>query len=276
MDQVMDRDARILLYLAKHSFASPRNVEREFFRGIAHRNHYRAIKRLKQRGLVEDIYGDNETLLGFKLSKKGIRITKTVLGPDGSVLTPQGQFRSTYDHDDLLIRLRSVLETSPAISHFCPEQTVRETFAKKYGHSEQEGSGYKVPDATFQLKTRKRNFRVALELELTRKSKRRYRKIIKQLALSRDWDVVFFMLKEASLRKVITDILTELRAKDPEVRLAKFRHGFYFTQLSEVLTHGTSCEFHGEEKSFRISEIENQFQANADKSGDDCVVTLTA
>lgn len=263
MEQVKNRDANILLFLAKNGFASPRSLEREFFKGIAHRNHYRSLARLKQKHLVEELLGDTGELLGYKLSAKGLRLTRKVIANKWPVQKPPEQFRTNYTHDELLVQLRSIFEKCPAIYEYKPEQIVREELATRYGFEEQEGSGYKVPDATFQMKTRKGYFRVALELELTRKSKRRYRKIIKQLARSKDWNQVFFIVRELSTAKVITDLLKELCEKDSDLKFEKTRSGFYFAKLDELLKSKETCTFSGEEKSFSLLELAKDSASNA-------------
>ena len=263
MEQVRNRDAEIMLYLAKNGFASPRNLEREFFRGIGHRNHYRSISRLKTKNLVEELTGDGGDLLGYKLSAKGFRITKKIVADKWPVQSPPNQFRTNFNHDELLVQLRGLFEKSPVVSHFQPEQIVRESLARRYGFEEQEGSGYKVPDAIFQIRTPKGQFRVALELELTRKSKRRYRKIIKQLAVSGDWDAVFFVVKENAITKVVTDLFAELREKDLEIKFAKSLSSFYFCKLDEFLRDKDNCIFVGEKKSFSLIEIAKSLTPNS-------------
>jgi hypothetical protein len=263
MEQVRNRDARILEFLAKNGFASVRGLEREFFGGIAHRNHYRSIVRLSDKGLVERLLGDGDEILGYKLSRKGLRLLKAIAGEKFAIQKPPQQFRTQYDHDELLIGIRSIFEKCPAVSAFQSEQTVREHLARSYGYSEKEGAGYKVPDAIFELKTPNGEFKVALELELTQKSKLRYRKILKQLALSQDWDTVFFISKDQTISNAIQGTLKDLRVKDAELSFAKNSSGFYFANLTEFEREKENCAFLGEGKSFSLRELSNKTALNA-------------
>ena len=224
MEQVirqMGRDAQILAHLAKHGFASPKNIEDTFFSGRANRNHYRSIARLRKKGFVENLTGDHNHLLGYKPTKRGLRVAE-LLTKTPSLSPHRFKFRTTYDHDELLIQIRSIFESSTLVSHFQPEVVLREQLATRYGHKEVEGLGYKVPDGLFVLQTQKRNFRVALELELTRKSSCRYRKIIKQLARSRDWDIILYIVKNKHIKCVIQNLLQELREKDSDLHSENF------------------------------------------------------
>ncbi len=257
MEQVvqrMERDMKILVHLVKHGFASPQNLEDTFFKGEANRNHYRAIVRLKRRRLVENLIGDNNQFLGYQATKRGQEIAARLNGGKLSH-APRYQFRTNYDHDELLVRIRSIFETSSAISQFRPEQVIREELAKQYGYKEEEGSGYKVPDGLFVLRSPKGSKKVALELELTRKSSNRYRKIVKQLATSEDWDIVFFVTKDKNIPRVVREILKELKEKDIDVQDAPHLHGFYFCDLAEVLDKKLEAKFTGEGSTFSLSRF---------------------
>lgn len=268
MEQVRNRDAHILEFLAKNGFASIRNIEREFFGGIAHRNHYRTFRRLMKKGNIEVLRGDGSEVLGYKLTKKGQRLIKSVVGEKFPIQTPPEQFRTQYSHDELLIQIRSIFEKCPVVSNYLSEQTVRENLARSYGYSEQDGAGYKVPDATFELKSHKGLFKVALELELTQKSKLRYKKILKQLALSQDWDTVFFVVKTCGIESAIKRVLSELREKDAEFGFAKKSAGFYFVSLEKLLREKEFCTFSGDGKSFTLWDLTK-------KSADNAQVQLT-
>ena len=209
--------------------------------------------------------GDGGFRLGYRPTRKAIYHLKASGLQPGKLTDLQSEFRSTFDHDKILLELRNVLETSPLVSDFLPEHRVREVLSEKYGYRPDQGNGYKIPDGMFYLKTAKRKFRVALELELTMKSKNRYVKLMKQLSLSRDWDVIFIISKDKVLKQKMEGILSAVRKSDYDIKLSKLNHGIYFATLSEFLSFKLECPLAGENKTFSLAGLADEIQISNQK-----------
>jgi len=266
---VTERDEAILRHIAANRFSTSRAIEAKFWAGKKNTIHYRRMRRLCDLGLVDVMVGDHGARLGYRLLPKGCELLKArgiVVDPS----TVQGpRYRSTYDHDQVLIRVREIFESSRLVSGFVAEHELRALLEKRYGFLDKSDRHYKVPDGLFRLKAPRREFRAALELEIARKSKARYRHILKLLALSPDYDVTFFVIAEDSVRRVIGESLAEIKEKDVEMKLSGSRHGFYFIGLSALLDNGLDARMDGEGRSFSLREMEREgaaVQSRGDQS----------
>lgn len=155
-------------------------------------------------------------------------------------------------HDDLLQDLRLVFESSPLIALFTPEHVLRIQLARKHGRQASRDERYKVPDAIFNLKRNETLFTVALELELARKSRARIAKMIKQLAIPADFNLVFIVVEEEKQIGRLRQELLEQRKSDLAVRFYSPRKGFYFALLSDIRTKGLDARFSGEDVTFSL------------------------
>jgi hypothetical protein len=139
------------------------------------------------------------------------------------------------------------------------EHALRKQMAKAKNLDPKRLKQFKVPDAAFLLKTLQRPFRVALELEITPKSTRRYHEAIKRLAINANYDVVFFIAATEKVLISIQQTLAKLRETDPVVKASPHQTGFHYALLSDVLANGLSATFKGPTSSFSFESLQSQF-----------------
>jgi len=266
------RDFEILRYLIENRFAAIDTVEARFWNGRANRNHYRTLYRLQRKGLLAPLVGDGGRLMGYRPTRRGLKLLQDKGVGDFKITDLRSTYRTTFDHERILQELRAIFVSSSLVSDFEPEHLVRERLTRKYGYTDHREQGYKIPDAAFQLQTAKGKFRVALELEIAQKSRRRYLNALKRLLLGRDWDVVFFVVAAGPVLMKLKAALEEVKAQDLEVRIATNLSGMYFAHLSDVLSRRDLCTFEGEGKSFSLVSLKNELSfantKNAQKSRD--------
>ena len=164
-------------------------------------------------------------------------------------------YRSSFDHDKFLQKLRAIFETSPLVSAYKPEHEVRRMLALIHGKEERKDAGYKVPDGLFQLQTTHKNLRVALELEITMKSETRYWKIFRELLTSSDFDVVLFVAASDKMIEALKAIITDVKANDPVVKGWPTKRGMYFSTLEKVLTEKEDAVFIGDGPPFSLASL---------------------
>jgi hypothetical protein len=214
-------------------------------------------------GYIEVLHGDGGMRLGYRARRRAVNVLKS-LGMELPPLTDLGAaYRSGFDHDRNVLDLRNILESSELVTGFQPEHAVREALARRYGYRDSDGSGYKVPDGFFQLRTAKGCFRVALELEIAVKAKARYRKALKQLSLSPDWDVAFIVAAEASRIGLLQGILADLRSNDFDLKRSGRRNAIYFASLDEFQRRKLEGTFKGEGKTFSLASLADEINATA-------------
>lgn len=236
--RLTERDISILKYIADNRFASPKILEERFWNGDAKDYHFAIVRKFRTMGFIESVEGDRGKVLGYRLTCKAVRHLSA-----GGYGLPQGKrkdvvFRTSYEHDEMLIRIRNRLSLDTSIQSFQSEAELRRGLAKKYGYEEKSEVGYKVPDALFVMTANNKLWRVALELELTEKSVKRYRTILRQLMTSPDWDIVLFAYSTGKVRKKIEDVLREVTVQDPRIRFAKRVAPVRFVSKDMLLAKG--------------------------------------
>ena len=249
------RDYRILKYISETGFATIDLIRREFWQGKNNRHYYRRLQILARSGLIQPLRGDMGIRLGYRITKKGANLlhARQCGEPHQTVKAPK--YKSTFEHDLSATRVRDIITKSPIVSDFIGEAEVRSAFAKKYGRQEKRDDRYKVPDALFKLNTQKGSFIAALEVECAAKSAERYGKIFRQLCISKDFDVIFFIAKDATLLALLRSHLKKARDTDKLVMLWPRQHGFYFGLLDDVTRLGLDAPFSGEERTFTLCEL---------------------
>ena len=132
---------------------------------------------------------------------------------------------------------------------------MRSAAAKKKGRPLTEDDLIKVPDGAFTLKCPSRILKVALELELSRKSERRYRKMLGALCTLPDQDCTFILSGQDTTKRRLEKLLADVRSRDPYVLSYPNYRGMYFGLASELLAKGEDAKFYGEVKTFTLGEL---------------------
>jgi len=243
---VTARDLSLFKLIYQNRFADSKAIKAKFWPGSANKNYYRRLKLLIDRGYLTRLRGDSGFSLGYQLTRKALK----TLRQDGTKLLgtvrTKPLYTTSYRHDKCLIRLREVFESSPLITHYVPEHELRAALARRHGMQEKRDERYKVPDGIFQLRTHKGGFTVALELELAIKSTTRYARMMKQLCISEDFTVIFFVGENVQILNILEQHLAQVRTTDRLVKMWKPRHAFYFALLSDFLELKLKAPIKGE------------------------------
>ncbi|MBI3556391.1 MAG: replication-relaxation family protein [Deltaproteobacteria bacterium] len=253
--QLMDRDRAILRQIGEHGFSSAQWIREQFWDGKVNCIYYRRLSILRKMGLIEHLVGDSGKRLGYRLTKKGLNLLRSFGCESAEPSEYRASYRTTFNHDNYLVGLAAVFRQFSGIVEYWPEHQVRQRLALSHGYKERKRDGYKVPDALFTVQTKQRRLRVALELEIAPKAKAYYRRILRQLSKSNDFDMVFLVVADANTLERLVAELAWVRANDPIVKFAKRDNGFYFALLSDVLTNKGHASFRGEGAAFTLAQL---------------------
>jgi hypothetical protein len=252
---LQERDLAILRLLGEHGFATGEAIAGRYWPDAGQRLHYRRLRRLIAAGFVKPLVGDGGRRLGYCLTAKGAASLRPVGDIAPSAWAARSIYRSSYDHDRLLLRLRSLFESSPLVSGYLTDVVQRRKVAAARGRPLSGRDRWKLPDASFRVALPDRSLKIALELELSSKSHARYDVMLRQLSTSPEVDSTFIVYRGRLIRESIEGILRALRAKDPQVRECPRYHGFYFAELQNLLDHGLEGTFEGEGKVFSLASL---------------------
>jgi len=257
--KITSRDRMILSLLGEYGCISAGRLKSHFWKTNAKSDtHYRRIGVLKKHRFIENVRGDGGITIGYRLTKKGKRFL--LLGSSiesKSVL--RKSYRTDFEHDQLLIDLRSMFRESPLVGDFKTEAEVRaELFSNKTKLIHWE-SAPTIPDATFVFKAPGHQMRVALELELTAKVKRRYARIFRSHLLSKNWKMIIYIVKDVNFQKRLMKILNDIKERDVQVRLAGEINGIYFCSLGEFLHNRLDAKLTNGKREISLQQIAQNF-----------------
>jgi hypothetical protein len=253
--RLVTRDIQLLSFMGEHGCVSPGRIKRYFWNSSeTSRAHNRRLRILANRGLVEKVLGDQERLLGYRLTIKGKRTLKE-MAPGLKFFVARRAYKTQFEHDQRLIDLRRILEQSPHIRNFKMDHELQAELSSGAGVPTSWRNAQLVPDALFVHRTSKQCMRIALELEMTQKSRQRYGRIFQAHLLAKKWDLTLYVVRDDTLRIRLMQILDTVKGKDLEVRLAKVVNGIYFCSLDEFLSKGLEASMTNGKREISFAEM---------------------
>ena len=249
------RDISILSLAARFRFITADEVKTRFYNGSNTFNHFTRLKKLVHAGFLTQIVGDHAMKLGYRITRKGIHYLPSEDLKCHALSIRRNAYRTGFDHDKLLLKIQDVFESSPLVSQFSGEHEVRQLLASRHGKKENPKEGYKVPDSLFYLTTRKTSLTVAVELELSAKSKARYARIFRQVLISPDFQTVFYVVKNDQMKALMKQLLNEARTKDLVIQTATRKNSVYFATLNDLLEKKRDAVFEGQDSSFTLNAL---------------------
>jgi DNA-binding PadR family transcriptional regulator len=257
------RDRKILTLLGEYGCVTGERIKNYFWSSTPMSStHYRRLGILKRHELIENVTGDGAMTIGYRLTKKGKEHLAKISVATTSV--SRRGYKTPFEHDQLLIDVRRIFEASPIVKEFRTESEVRrELFNghRKILNFENEPI---VPDATFVFEVPGQKMKVAIELELTPKTKRRYTKIFRSHLLSKDWNLVIYIVKNDKFRQQLMKTQADIRVNDLHIRIAKHLNGIYFCSLEEFLSKRLSVPMTNGKKEISLEQIAKNFGLSTD------------
>ena len=198
------RDLFLLERLESFGVLSTQQIRELVFKGIETRTVLRRLRLLKQRGYLLSSEGLPNGGLIWVLSKKG-----ALLFNIESETKPIN--RNTLQHDVIVSDIRIQLERLGVIASWTPEHILKKKATKTLCNWEKSLAHVEdppiVPDSLFIIKNHWGEMRaVALELELSLKSKSRYKKTFSQYKKKKELWCVWYVV----LNKSVGESLLEL------------------------------------------------------------------
>lgn len=257
--RLTERDRKLLLFLGAYGCVTAGRIKAKFWNNNPNsRAHYRRLGQLKKLGLVENVGSDPSATIGYRLSKRGKKVAE-LFSKSGEITLIRRNYSTQFEHDQLLIDVQEILEKSPLVKDYRTEDQVKRELFKGKKSTVDWQNVPKIPDATFVLEVPGQKMRVAIELELSAKMKRRYGKIFRNHLLSRDWNLVFYIVKSRVLMDWLMATLHDVKANDAYVRVSETVSGIYFCSLEEFLLRRLETPFSNGNEEISLDQIANNF-----------------
>ncbi len=225
-----DRDIKVLHALFESTVMSFEQLRIECFAGLAHVTAYNRLSELSAAGLVDTlrigniVYQQNPRIIGniYRVSKSGLRLLRSRLGVERITRDDPFPWNTTQlAHDLILNEMGRVFRESATCWQFKNGKHFTQTLAEER----------RVPDALLQESGTKEC--MALELELTVKSEKRYREILLGYKLSREISKVLYVSNDPGVLRKVQSVLTG--GKILGTKLERSVGKFYFATMTELM-----------------------------------------
>ena len=198
------RDLFLLEKLESFGVLSSQQIRELVFKGTDTRTVLRRLRLLKKRGYLFSSEGLPNGGLVWVLSKKGALLFNI----EGETKPIN---RNTLQHDVIVSDVRIQLEKLGVIASWTPEHILKKKASKTFREWEKSlsrvGDPPIVPDSLFIIKNHWGEMRaVALELELSLKSKARYKKIFSQYKNKKELWCVWYVILNKSFGESLLEL----------------------------------------------------------------------
>ena len=257
--RVTDRDIALMRLLVEYGCVDAQRIKVKLWNSNPNsRAHFRRIGILRSMNLIDIVLGDQGVGMGYRITKKG-RALLVEKGEAVITAVNRKSYKTEFEHDQTLIEVRAVLEQSPLVKDFKTEAEVKhEILAGRKGPVDWRDS-LSVPDATFVYEVPGQRVRVAVELELTQKSRARYFRILRGHLVNKTWGMVFYVVKNESLLNKIQSLLAEIKSHDARVLVAKKINGVYLCTLDEFRKERLKANFTNGKETISLAELAQNF-----------------
>lgn len=256
--RLVPRDLVLLRMLGEHGCLDPERIKAKLWNGNpTSKAHYRRLGILKRMGLLENVLGDQGFGIGYRVTQKGLK----VLTESGNVprhIPINRGYRTQLEHDQIMFEIRDILESSPIVKEYRTEGDVHhELLGGKKGPIDWQNAPT-IPDGTFVYEVPGQRLRIALEIEITFKTRARYFKILRNHLLNKTWDMTFYIMRDQAMLHRLLALIEEVQAKDAAVRVARKINGIYLCSLDEIKTQKLKAQFTNGKRTISLDELAQQ------------------
>ena len=220
-----DRTERVIKYVFEHKIAKINQIHRDCIPNIVTSSAYRAVSRLCQLNYLRKIpYMEGKNLCRlFSISKKGLSLLNEIY--EYKIDQP---ILSSYSirHDLNLLDIIEAMKKYEMVTEVVTENALRS--CSGYNKDPNKMTFSKLhSDAFMKLNIHDQSLNFALEYDLTRKAKKRYRQKFKEYYDSNRVHVVLYLTDSRRLQDMLMEIDSEICAEN--------RSKFFFCLRKKVL-----------------------------------------
>lgn len=228
MLKLMPRDWYIIEGLYANTLMSFKQIERFYFDQRAKSTIHNRLTQLEQGGIIKRFkmgrivhhYYEKEIGVVFSLTKLGLSLLQTKVPERNLRMEPAPVNTSTLFHDLLLVDVAKRLENVlPQMNFVSGKLQVTSTT-----------KGKRIPDIIGNWQSS--NKLMAIELELTAKSEKRYRQILTEYRINASYEKIIYVTSHVSIEEKIKGVLTH---KKVEGFMRPNTGKFYFVSLHDLL-----------------------------------------
>lgn len=254
------RDYKILELLGIHGCASAGSIQRSIWPGHSQtKNHFRRLRALQKRHLVEAIEIDFVKGKGFRLTKKGRALMQN--HPKFKDSAPiRKSYPTQYRHDQMIFDVLTKLSDLNSVFHIKTDWWIQREIRREFAKSRKWDQMPSIPDGTFQVKDQDVAKTVAIEVELTKKLRRRYEKIFLSHLLTNRWQYVIYFCKDERLLKHLLGVYQNLLEHNLQVKFSSRINKMYFCVARDFVQSFRDAPLFGAKNTLVIKNFETDFE----------------
>ena len=251
------KDLEVLYYISNQNFATTSELYNLFWKSKKTTiSHYRRLSQLKKKGFIDSLKALQSFEVGYTITLKGQDLLIAYGYKVSPCVVKKDSYTGTYEHDLLVNTIKNILLKSPLVENFIPEYQLAYKLLKNSKIKKKGQLRDKIPDGLFTLFVEEKPQLVALELELSLKSKKRYENIFSKHLLTKKWDAIFYVVKDEIMRDKLLDYVEEIKRKSFLLRTSKTLNEVYFSLVEEVLNKELEATFIDRKIDFKINDLE--------------------
>jgi len=231
------RDRALLLDLNEYALHRTRTLRERHFPGVAMTTVLRRLRILESEGYIQRIEGLPNAQVAWSLTGK----TAELLQPKASKIHFP---RFVLDHDLGLADLRLALEGHGIARSWTPEHEIRSRVAKAHGM--RRVADRNVPDALMGIQTGGQQHVVAVELELTAKNQRRYRRILDDYGTKQSLWGIWYVVPRRTIAKQVLHAANDIAHAKPFLM---------WSILEDVMRSPLESIVHGVKAKYRLRDL---------------------
>jgi DNA-binding Lrp family transcriptional regulator len=232
-----ERDKKLLRTLSDFGLLSTKQIQRLVFPKIRKTTMLRRLRLLEKRNLIRRIKGLNDGNLCWCLTTVGA----SSLGIEYPLRHIN---KNSLEHDITLNEVRLSLKTVSLGENWTSEHVLRaKTWKYKKSNSLEQNI---IPDGIFTSKARTGYHAIAVELELSRKSKSRYRKILQSYHKKQHIGLLWYLVSNKNLGKLLEQEWN---------KIDKTNSGFYWSEVHQVLNDPWNIQIHNKKDSRNLRDL---------------------
>jgi hypothetical protein len=243
----------VLNKIADEGFQTYPELRSTVLQNVTRQHSWKLLKKLNTAGFLSECRGDGGGIRGWALSQTGqnqIRINRDD-GWKSEYRYPL--YKTAYDHDVTLREVKNIFLGSPSITQWTPEYIVKSNAMRAIqylNHKEKRRKLTAIPDALFQFESADQNFKAALELEMTRKSRSRLLHKFESQVTDSNFDFIFYVVNGEPLMQVLWDTYREVLSQSLRVKMKSQPNGIYFALLENLRRDRLQALFTGKKDTF--------------------------
>jgi hypothetical protein len=207
--KLTSRDQTMIGMISRYGMMSTTQIRTRFFPNSSLSATRRRLRKLEAKNYLRRITGHEDGLLGWAVTLNSAKAF--------DFKTIKTRFnKNALDHDLAISELRQRMETAFKIHHWINEHYLKSATPKRQNGFRKTADS--VPDSLISIETNAGIRIIALEMELSRKSKSRYFRIFERYAQRTNVNWIWYIVENEGLGKTILVLWNEFRGRSPALQ----------------------------------------------------------